>query len=100
MAEQLQKAGGIPVGAGGDGAKEGKDPVLRGEMSEKIGKMAQEGSEQVRRGDGTVLEERGETPRNPKKKTFEADVEDAKHQQQQQQRSRGQDQDVKEKDEL
>ena len=101
--------GGTPVGAGGGHAKERQqDPALDGKMSEAIGKMAEESAklsrealgpatgsgssaasaalvdekevkEAVRRGDGTVLEERGEeTPRNPKKKAFEADVEDAR----------------------
>lgn len=87
---------GIPVGAGGQGARERPNPILQGQMSEKIGKMA-EGSAQgeqqqaappaaqekepVRRGDGTILQERGaEEPPNPKKKVFEAEVEDAQHQ--------------------
>ena len=70
--------GGVPVGAGGPGAKA---PLV-----EKIGRMAEESArqsrgerEEVTRGDGTVLPERGEDePKNPKKKAFEADVEDAK----------------------
>ena len=59
-------------------------------LSDRIGEMAeasrdeaqgarQEDKEPVRRADGTVLEARGEKPRNPKKKMFEADVEDAKY---------------------
>ncbi|KAK4499276.1 hypothetical protein PRZ48_009789 [Zasmidium cellare] len=75
--------GGFPVGAGGAGAKLGKDPALQGHMSEQIGKMAEQSAQQDRqptvRGDGTVLQERGEEAPNPKKKNFEADVEDAKH---------------------
>lgn len=80
------RANGIPAGAGGAGAKVGKDPTLEGRLSESIGKMAEESAKQneqskqpVRRGDGTVLEERGDVPKNPKKKNFEADVEDRKH---------------------
>lgn len=77
---------GIPVGAGGAGAKKGPDAELKGKMSEAIGKMAEasgkdeeQQKELLRRGDGTVLRERGEDePKNPKKKNFEADVEDAK----------------------
>ena len=34
----------------------------------------------VRRGDGTVLKERGDVPPNPKKKQWEEDVESTKHQ--------------------
>lgn len=74
--------GGFPVGAGGVGAKKGKDSALAGQMSEKIGRMAEQSAQQDRqptvRGDGAVLQERGEVPPNPKKKNFEADVEDAK----------------------
>ncbi|KAK3046595.1 Protein transport protein sec20 [Extremus antarcticus] len=80
----------VPVGGGGHGARRGKDgePVLKGRVSEGIGRMAEdsrkaaEGSQddgKIRRADGTVLEERGDVPRNPKKKQFEADVEDAKY---------------------
>lgn len=75
-------AGGIPAGAGGAGAKVGKGQTLEGEMSEKIGRMAEDSAKEAHkpsvRGDGTVLQERGEVPPNPKKKNFEADVEDAK----------------------
>jgi protein transport protein SEC20 len=73
MGDEISRSGGVRSGAGGTGAKVGKNGELRGEMSEEIGKMAE------RRGDGTVLEDRGDIPRNPKKKNFEADVEDAKH---------------------
>ncbi|TKA83896.1 hypothetical protein B0A55_00095 [Friedmanniomyces simplex] len=94
--EQLEKGGGIPAGAGGAGAKVGKDPEAERRMSAKIGEMHErserakrgdeagedkgvEGGDKVqRRGDGTVLKERGDVPRNPKKKVFEADVEDEK----------------------
>ncbi|CAK4030860.1 Sec20 domain [Lecanosticta acicola] len=89
---------GIPAGAGGAGAKQGVSPELEGKLTEKIGKMAEESSRQAegaqqnadeqkvlpKRGDGTVLQERGAEPPNPKKKSFEADVEDAKHQAEQQ----------------
>jgi protein transport protein SEC20 len=73
MADDIARSGGVRSGAGGTGAKVGKNGELRGEMSEEIGKMAE------RRGDGTVLQDRGDIPKNPKKKQFEADVEDAKH---------------------
>ncbi|KAI5366584.1 hypothetical protein Slin15195_G081030 [Septoria linicola] len=103
------KAGGVPAGAGGSGAKVGKDPEreierqkaeLEGELSASIGKMAEESAKQseqqqqseenvVRRGDGTILKERGEDePKNPKKKTFEAEVEDAKQEQKEQEREK------------
>jgi protein transport protein SEC20 len=75
MADDIARVGGVRSGAGGTGAKVGKKGELRGEESEKIGKMA----EKVTRGDGTVLQDRGDIPKNPKKKQFEADVEDAKH---------------------
>ncbi|KAK1085929.1 Protein transport protein sec20 [Friedmanniomyces endolithicus] len=87
--EQLEKGGGVPVGAGGAGAKVGKDPESEKRVSEGIAEM-HERSERAkrggveereddgvqRRGDGTVLKARGDVPRNPKKKMFEADVED------------------------
>lgn len=81
------------------GAKKGKDgnfrdPSPSGSLSQKIGQMAEasrqhaQPSEEVpkddpavvRRGDGTILQGRGETPRNPKKKQWEEDVESVKHQ--------------------
>jgi protein transport protein SEC20 len=74
MADDIARVGGVRSGAGGTGAKVGKKGELRGEESEKIGKMAEN-----TRGDGTVLQDRGDIPKNPKKKQFEADVEDAKH---------------------
>jgi protein transport protein SEC20 len=74
MADDIARVGGVRSGAGGTGAKVGKKGELRGEMIEEIGKMAEN-----TRGDGTVLQDRGDIPKNPKKKQFEADVEDAKH---------------------
>lgn len=96
MAEKLRQGGGVPVGAGGSQAKEGRENVLDGEMSERIGRMAeerqkqQEGGEkkEVKRGDGTVLQERESEPPNPRKKMFEADVEDAKQRERQQDQGR------------
>ena len=85
----------VPVGGGGGGAKAGKDgqqsdPSPEGSMSQKIGQMAEASREQAsqdqgskeprRRGDGTILQERGDIPPNPKKKVWEEDVEAAKHQ--------------------
>ncbi|KAL1311643.1 hypothetical protein AAFC00_001753 [Neodothiora populina] len=100
--EDRQAAPGVPVGGGGMGAKKGpdgkyRDPSPPGSLSQKIGQMAEAGREEmriggasveeeeepvevVRRGDGTILQERGETPRNPKKKQWEEDVEAANHQ--------------------
>ncbi|KAI7160863.1 hypothetical protein D0869_00986 [Hortaea werneckii] len=72
---------GIPVGAGGGGAKVGPDGVvLEGKSSEEIAQMHRQseaeavvgGKEPQRRGDGTILQERGDIPKNPKKKTFDA----------------------------
>ncbi|KAK3659460.1 Protein transport protein sec20 [Elasticomyces elasticus] len=90
--ERIEKQGGIPAGAGGAGAKIGKDGEAgksareaEKRMSERIGEMHERseraakeaaGAEEAdvqRRGDGTVLEERGDRPRNPKKKVFEDD---------------------------
>jgi protein transport protein SEC20 len=83
---------GIPAGAGGEGAKKNREPILQGTMSEKIGKMAEDQAqpettqnapeakkEPIRRGDGTILQERTDEAPNPKKKAFEAEVEDVKH---------------------
>lgn len=58
-------------------------------MSEQIGQMAEDSRREaqganeqkeqpIKRADGTVLEPRGDKPKNPKKKMFEADVEDHK----------------------
>lgn len=79
--ERFHKEG-VPAGGGGSGAK--KDPEgMSGSLSEEVGKMAEKKQEEEkdlpRRGDGTVLQERGaDEPPNPKKKMFEADVEDKK----------------------
>ena len=84
---------GIPVGGGGAGAKvppRSEQLPNQGRVSDQIGQMAEDsrreaqgaGSEQkeqpIKRADGTVLEPRGDKPKNPKKKMFEADVEDRK----------------------
>ncbi|KEQ82270.1 hypothetical protein M438DRAFT_376283 [Aureobasidium pullulans EXF-150] len=93
-------ANAVPVGGGG--AKAGKDgqpqdPSPAGSMSQSLGQMAEASREQTqpqgeesneakghkepqRRGDGTILQERGDIPRNPKKKMWEEDVEAPKHQ--------------------
>ena len=72
---------GIPVGAGGGGAKVGPDGVmLEGKSSEEIAQRHRQseaeavagGKQPQRRGDGTILQERGDIPKNPKKKTFDA----------------------------
>lgn len=82
----------VPVGCGGSNAKVGKDPAVEAKMSEKIGQLAEDSARKAqegeyeeveeddgmeRRADGTPLEKR-EEPANPKKKMFEADVEDEK----------------------
>lgn len=92
---------GVPVGAGGKGAKVKPAP----KMVESIGRMAEETAEGhqgrkeevERRADGTVLEARGEQKPNPKKRMFEADVEDGKTAEQ---RAAGGDGDGMGKDEL
>ncbi|KAF1989559.1 hypothetical protein K402DRAFT_460912 [Aulographum hederae CBS 113979] len=82
----------IPVGGGGYGAKvrpgEG-DPSPQGSMSQRVGQMAEasqqqqaqqageEVKEEVRRGDGTILEE-SDKPRNPKKRMWDETVEQEK----------------------
>ncbi|KAF2001208.1 Sec20-domain-containing protein [Amniculicola lignicola CBS 123094] len=89
----------VRVGGGGKGYMQ--DPSPRGSYSQQVGKMAEESQqqerkgekeeahpqlrekkndekeEQVRRGDGTVLEE-SDRKRNPKKKMWEEDVESGK----------------------
>ncbi|KAK4565329.1 Protein transport protein sec20 [Recurvomyces mirabilis] len=97
--EALASGRGVPAGAGGMGAKVGKDEETERRVSEQIAALHErsereargEGEEVVRRGDGTVLRERGEDePKNPRKKNFEADVEDAKFEEQQQQQQQKQ----------
>ena len=101
MSGDQRKAGSIPVGGGGMGAKIGQDanahtdPNAKGSLSHSIGQMVEASREQVakgetlpsdedpavvRRGDGTILQDRGDKPRNPKKKQWEEDVESTKHQ--------------------
>ncbi|KAF2756737.1 Sec20 domain-containing protein [Pseudovirgaria hyperparasitica] len=88
--------GGIAVGAGGRGAKVApSDPSPDGSMSQKVGQMAEAAKaavssnsqenkpddpqpKQAERGDGQSLEDT-DKPRNPKKRMFEANVEDDKH---------------------
>jgi protein transport protein SEC20 len=95
--QAMADRGGIPVGAGGAGVKRGKDGQFQSHTMEEIATRHEasearatgqaqgtktEGEGQVKRADGTVLQKRGEdTPRNPKKKMFEADVEDARQKQ-------------------
>ncbi|KAH9809193.1 Sec20 [Teratosphaeria destructans] len=94
MADRLgmRKQGpGVPAGMGGAGAKRDKTGHFQDMNMEQIAQRhersegeasgtAKQDEEEgvVRRGDGTILEERGDVPKNPKKKAFEADVEDAK----------------------
>ena len=96
----------IPVGGGGAGAKApppaGYGQGQKQRLSDKIGDMVEESrqregsgsgdakggqsEEPMRRADGTVLQPRGDKPKNPKKKMFEADVEDRKHEEAMRQR--------------
>lgn len=100
----------VPVGGGGRGYHNGpSDPSQRESLSEKVGRMAersghpqlqeqgkkggnggQEGEkEQVVRGDGTVLPERGsDRPVNPKKKMWDEGVEEKKHEEAERERER------------
>ncbi|KAF2224241.1 hypothetical protein BDZ85DRAFT_260627 [Elsinoe ampelina] len=84
----------VPAGAGGGGAKIGPDgtPLQQEGLAEQIGRMAEESRKEAegkgtdqeegkKRADGTKLEPRGDVPKNPKKKTFDVDVEDAKEEQ-------------------
>jgi protein transport protein SEC20 len=50
-----------------------------GKMAEQSGQQQEEQKEPVRRGDGTILEERGDKPKNPKKKMWEENVESQKY---------------------
>lgn len=85
----------IPVGRGGQGAGQGPDPSAAGSLSQSVGQMAEasrdatqgssaedpqavggDGKEEVKRGDGTVLEERkADKPANPKKRMWDEDAE-------------------------
>lgn len=99
MSGDQRHAPAVPVGMGGMGAKKGPDGRFQdhsasGSLSQKIGQMAEASREEaqsgggppkddpavVRRGDGTILQERGDIPRNPKKKQWEEDIESKKHQ--------------------
>ncbi|KAG8625504.1 hypothetical protein KVT40_007255 [Elsinoe batatas] len=84
----------VPAGAGGGGAKIGPDgkPLQQEGLADQIGRLAEESRQEAegrvtdqgegkKRADGTKLEPRGDVPRNPKKKTFDVDVEDAKEEQ-------------------
>jgi protein transport protein SEC20 len=96
--------GGGGAKAGKDGHRPDASPA--GSMSQSIGQMAEASREQApsqedapieteelevtketkeakepqRRGDGTILQERGDIPPNLKKRVWEEDVEAAKHQ--------------------
>lgn len=65
----------IQVGTGGEPPH---DPSADGSLSQKIGQMAGEGkNEPVKRGDGTILQERGDLPKNPKKRILDTGAEAA-----------------------
>jgi len=75
-----------------DGEEKQPDPSLDGSLTQQIGQMVEktgqtdkdsggqkkedqtEGKEPVRRGDGTVLRERGDIPANPKKRVFDVNL--------------------------
>ncbi|KAF2764760.1 hypothetical protein EJ03DRAFT_331543 [Teratosphaeria nubilosa] len=86
--EMQRQGAGVPAGMGGAGAKTDHTGHFKDRNMEQIAQRHErnEGEasgsakpeEVVRRGDGTILQERGDVPENPKKKAFEADVEDAK----------------------
>ncbi|TLD24431.1 Sec20-domain-containing protein [Venturia nashicola] len=63
----------IQVGKGGESPY---DPSPDGSLSQKIGQMAEEGkNEPVKRGDGSILQERGDAPKNPKKRMVNTEAE-------------------------
>lgn len=65
----------IQVGRGGEPTH---DPSPDGSLSQKVGQMAEEGkNEPVRRGDGTILQERGDTPKKPKKRMMDTEADAA-----------------------
>lgn len=93
----------VRVGGGGRGAPH--DPSPPASLSQQVGQMAEKAQQQnteevpdhpqfrkqqpvedtgpVIRGDGTVLPDRGDRPKNPKKKVWDEDVENAKREEQQ-----------------
>ena len=96
----------VRVGGGGRGAPP-HDPSPPQSLSQQVGKMAEKAQQQnteevpdhpqfrkqqpvedngpVVRGDGTVLPDRGDRPKNPKKKVWDESVENAKFEEQQKQ---------------
>lgn len=69
----------IQVGRGGGPPH---DPSPDGSFSQKVGQMVEEGkNEPARRGDGTILQDRGDVPKNPKKRMMDTEVEAAKDEQ-------------------
>lgn len=55
-----------------------QDGNAEGNLTEQIGQMVEESqkaNEPVKRGDGTVLQERGDLPKNPKKRVFDTEEE-------------------------
>ncbi|KAJ4345247.1 Protein transport protein sec20 [Didymosphaeria variabile] len=108
-----QQANYVRVGGGGRGYPGNpQDPSPPESLSHSVGNMAEKSQNQqnaeeevpdhpqlrrknhqeddgpVVRGDGTVLQERADRPRNPKKKMWEEDVESAKFEQQQKEAER------------
>jgi protein transport protein SEC20 len=62
-------------------------------MVEQSGQQQEEQKEPVRRGDGTILEERGDKPKNPKKKMWEESMESQKYEEvQAQEKAKGEEQ--------
>jgi protein transport protein SEC20 len=77
---QVGRGGGPPVQSRNQNQQQ--DPSPDESLSQEVGQMAEKAKEQVIMGDGTVLQDSDE-PRNPKKRMFVPEVENAKHAQQQ-----------------
>jgi protein transport protein SEC20 len=77
---KVGRGGGPPVRSPNQNQQQ--DPSPDESLSQEIGQMAEQAKEQVTLGDGTVLQDSNE-PRNPKKRMFIPEVENAKYAQQQ-----------------
>jgi protein transport protein SEC20 len=77
---QVGRGGGAPVQ--NQNHNQQQDPSPDDSLSQEVGQMADKAKEQVTMGDGTVLQD-SDAPRNPKKRMFVPEVENAKYAQQQ-----------------
>jgi protein transport protein SEC20 len=97
----------VRVGGGGRGYAQEEDPSPPQSLSQSVGQMAEQNQQQqeavhpqlreqnqqqpdeknepIVRGDGTVLQERSDRPRNPKKKMWDEGMESAKFEEEQRQ---------------